>query len=324
MASPNLSEIITTTLEHRSKKLADNITENNMILKRLSERGKIKPVSGGRKIYEELEYAENGTFGWYSGYDTLNISPQDVFTTAEFDWKQCYAAVTINGLEELQNSGEEALIDLLEARVSNAEKSMKNGMAAALYADGTGNGGKEIGGLQLLIANDPTTGTVGNINRATWTFWRNQVYDASSDGGAAATAANIQGYMESLYLEVSRGSDHVDLILADNNYFKLYWDSLTANQRFTNEKLSGTGFDNLRFMNADVVFDGGIGGNCPANTMYFLNTDYIRLRPHKDRQFKPLGAANRYATNQDALVKLIGWAGNMTLTGAQYQGILKA
>lgn len=323
MASPNLSEIITTTLEHRSKKLADNITENNAILRRLNSRGKIKPVSGGRKIYEELEYAENGTFGWYSGYDTLNISPQDVFTTAEFDWKQCYAAVTMNGLEELQNSGEEQMIDLLEARVENAEKSMKNGMAAALYADGTGSGGKEVGGLQLLIPDDPTTGTVGGINRATWTFWRPYMYDATTDGGAAATAANIQKYMNQIYLRTSRGNDHVDLILADNNYFKLYLESLQAVQRFTSKELEGTTFDTLRFMGADVIFDGGIGGNCPTNHMYFLNTEYIRLRPHKDRQFKPLGQNTRYATNQDAMVKLIGWAGNMTVTGSQYQGLLK-
>ena len=73
MPSPNLSEIVTTTLEARSRKLADNVTDNNAILMRLKEKGKIKPLSGGRQIYQELEYAENGTFGWYSGYDPLNI-----------------------------------------------------------------------------------------------------------------------------------------------------------------------------------------------------------------------------------------------------------
>lgn len=322
MASPNLSEIITTTLEYRSKKLADNMSDNNALWGRLNARGKIKPVSGGRKIYQELEYADNGTFGWYSGYDTLNISPQDVFTTAEYDWKQAYAAVSINGLEELMNSGEEALIDLLETRIENAEKSMKNGLAAGIYADGTGSGGKEIGGLALLVADSPSTGTVGNINRANWSFWRNYSFDATTDGTAAATAANIQSYMNRVYMAISRGSDHVDLIVADNNYFRYYWESLAANQRFTNEKLAGTGFDNLRYMGADVIFDGGIGGNCPTNHMYFLNTNYIYLRPHKDRQFKALGA-DRFATNQDAMVKLMGWAGNMTISGAMFQGVLK-
>jgi hypothetical protein len=322
MASPNLSEIITTTLEYRSKKLADNVTKNNAVLLRLQEKGNVKPVAGGRQIYQELEYAENGTFGWYSGYDSLNIAPQDVFTSAQFDWKQASAAVNISGLEELQNSGDEAMIDLLEARIANAEKSMRNGVCSGVYADGTGSAGKEIGGLQLLVADTPTSGTVGSINRATWSFWRNQSYDATTDGGAAATSANIQTYMNRMYLNLVRGTDKPDLIMADNNYFGLYWASLAANQRFTNEKLSGTGFDNLRYMSADVVFDGGIGGACPTNHMYFLNTDYIFLRPHKDRQFKPIGG-DRMTTNQDALVKLMFWAGNMTLSGAQFQGILK-
>lgn len=323
MPSPNLSEIVTTTLEARSKKLADNVTKNNAILFRLNEKGKVKPLSGGRQIYQELEYAENGTFGWYSGYDPLNISPSDVFTTAVYDWKQASSAVSINGLEQLQNSGDSALIDLLEARIENAERSMKNGIATALYGDGTAAGGKAIGGLSLLVPDAPALGTVGGINRANWAFWRSQKYAGVADGGAAVTSANIQTYMNRLYLSIVRGTDRPDLIMADNNYFRLYWESLTAVQRFTNEKLSGTGFDNLKYMNADVVFDGGIGGGCPANHMFFLNTDYLYLRPHKDRQFTPLGT-DRFSTNQDAMVKLIGWAGNMTLSGAMFQGVLIA
>lgn len=323
MANPNLSEIITTTLEARSKKLADNVTKNNAILNRLQEKGKIKPLSGGRQIYQELEYAENGTFGWYSGYDPLNISPQDVFTTAQYDWKQASAAVSINGLEQLMNSGDSALIDLLESRIENAEKSMRNGISLAVYGDGTAAGGKAIGGLQLLVPDAPSAGTVGNINRATWTFWRSVKFGGVADGGGAVANNNIQSYMGRLYLQLVRGADKPDLIMADNTYFRMYWESLTANQRFTNEKLSSTGFDNLRYMSADVVFDGGIGGGCPANHMYFLNTDYLYLRPHKDRQYVPLGT-DRFATNQDAMVKLIGWAGNMTLSGSMFQGVLIA
>lgn len=323
MNSPNLSEIVTTTLEARSKKLADNVSKNNAILARMTEKGKVKPISGGRQIYQELEYAENGTFGWYSGYDPLNISPSDVFTTAVFDWKQASAAVNISGLEQLMNSGPNALIDLLEARIENAEKSMRNGISQAIYGDGTAAAGKAIGGLQLLVPDAPTVGTVGGINRANWNFWRSVKFGGVADGGGAVSTANIQSYMNRLYLQLVRGTDKPDLIIGDNNYFRFYWESLAANQRFTNESLAGTGFDNLKYMSADFVFDGGIGGGCPANHAYFLNTDYLYLRPHADRQFVPLGT-DRFATNQDAMVKLIGWAGNMTLSGSMFQGVLIA
>lgn len=63
MATPNTnwSEITTTTLFNRSKKLADNVTKNNALLARLSKKGKIKDFDGGQAIVQEMEYSENGT-----------------------------------------------------------------------------------------------------------------------------------------------------------------------------------------------------------------------------------------------------------------------
>ncbi len=64
MASPNLSELVTTTLRKRSKKLADNVTNHNALLRRLRERGNTEITDGGRTIVQELEYSENTTFKW--------------------------------------------------------------------------------------------------------------------------------------------------------------------------------------------------------------------------------------------------------------------
>lgn len=322
MASPNLSEIITTTLRNRTGKLADNVTKNNAILFRLKQKGRVKPASGGRTIVQELEYAENGTFMFYSGYEPLNVSTSDVITAAEFDWKQAACAVTISGLEELQNASDEKIIDLMEARIGNAEKTMSNNIALGMYANGTGTGGKEIGGLQLLVADSPGSGTVGGISRLTYSFWRNYSFDATTDGLAAATSANIQSYMNRVYLAIARGRDHPDLIMADNNYYRLYLESLQTIQRVTNTEMASAGFDNLKYMGADVVYDGGIGGGCPTNHMYFLNTDYIFYRPHSARNMVPIGG-ERMNTNQDAIVKLLGWAGNMTGSNFQLQAVLK-
>src|SRR5438445_12016823 len=112
MTSPNLNEIITTTLRNRTGVLADNVSKNNAVLMRMKKRGTLKPATGGRTIIQELEYAENATYQRYSGYELLNIQPSDVITAAEFDWKQASVAVTISGLEgSVQNTGPEAIID---------------------------------------------------------------------------------------------------------------------------------------------------------------------------------------------------------------------
>lgn len=321
MASPNLSELISTTLRNRSGEFADSVTKNNALLARLKKRGKVKNVSGGRTILQELEYAENGTFKRYSGYETLNIEPSDVFTAAEFNYAQAAVAVSISGLEQLQNSGKEAVIDLLGSRIRNAMKTLANNIAADCYSDGTADGGKQIGGLQLLISKTPTSGTVGGINRATWTFWRNI---ASAPSGAP-TSANIVSRMNAVANQLVRGTDKADLIVADYLYFNTYQESLQQYQRLTDTESGGAGFASLAYFGgggkADVVLDGGVGGACPASTMYFLNTDYIHFRPHADRNFVPLGD-DRQSVNQDAMVKLVGFAGNMTLSNATLQGVL--
>jgi hypothetical protein len=323
MASPNLSEIITTTLRNRTGKLADNVTKQTALLSRLRQRGKVKPVSGGRTIVQELEYAENSTYQRYSGYETLNIAPSDVFTAAEFDYKQLSVAVTISGLEQLQNSGPNAIIDLLEARISNAEKTMVNNIASDCYSNGTASGGKQIGGMQLLVSSTPTTGTVGGIDRSLWTFWQNQKFGGVADGGAATSAANIQSYMNRLWVRQVRNNDAPDLIVADNNYWTFYLESLQAIQRITQVSEASAGFTSLKYMSADVVLDGGFGGFAPTNTMYFVNTDYIFLRPHSDRNFS-LADADRVPVNQDAVVKILLWAGNMTISNSFLQGVLVA
>jgi hypothetical protein len=76
-------------------------------------------------------------------------------------------------------------------------------------------------------------------------------------------------------------------------------------------------------MNADVVLDGGVGGNMPASQMYFLNTKYIHYRPHADRNMV-VDERPRVSVNQDAEARLILWAGNMTLSNAFVQGVLSA
>lgn len=322
MATPNLSQILTTTLRNQPKSLADNVSDNNALLMKLSEKGRIKTFDGGTTITQSLNYAENPSYRRYSGWETLSTATDDTFSAAEYDIKQAAVTVGMNGLEMMQNSGKERIVNLLESKVDNAIITLKNNVSADLYSSGTADGGRQIDGLNAQVASAPSSGTVGGINRATWTFWRNQVYDFS-DLAITASATTIQAAMNSIYLSCSRGTDAPNLFISDNNYFNFYWSSLQAIQRITDTKLGQAGFTNLKFMNADVVFDGGIGGACPANTMFALNTNYIHFRPHMDRNFVVLDN-DRYSTNQDGFVKLIGFGGNLTMSNAFLQGRIQA
>lgn len=318
MAGPNssFSDIITTTLQGYSGELADNITNHNALLRAIDRKGN-KQVATGRTIVQEIEYATNGTVQYYSGSEALDTSAQDTFTAAEFNYKQLAGNVVITGLEEIQNSGREAVHNLLRSRLKNLTKSLQNTVATGLYALGTESGGKSIGGLQLLVA-DTNTNTVGGISGSTYPWWRNYVYDFSTNS-VTPSATTIQTAMNTSWLNVIRGTDKPDIIVADSIYYRYYWESLTPNQRFTDDKGAGAGFTNLVYQgNVPVVYD----DQCPASHMYMLNTDYCFVRPAKGREFKPLG--DKASINQDAMVMPVVWAGNMTIANRKLQAVICA
>lgn len=323
-ANPSISDIVATTIQSRSKQIADNVTKNNAILSKLNASGKTRTISGGNVILEELSFAENPNGGFYSGYDLLPVAAADVISAAEYQIKQYAVPVVISGLEKLQNSGKEQMIDLLEGRINVAESTMANQLSTSIYGDGTAAGGKSVTGLGAAVPTDPTKGTYGGIDRATWQFWRSQAFDAKVNGASTTgiTSSNVQTFMNVLWSKLIRGSDRPDMIVCDNQFWSAFMGSLQPQQRFMDPKSASLGFPTIKFMDADVVLDGGIGGACPANTAFFLNTKYISWRPHKDRNMVPLSPDRRYSINQDAEVQILAWAGNMTSSGAQFQGRL--
>jgi hypothetical protein len=317
MAFPNVTDIVATTIERRSKKIQDNVTKNNAVLSYIKDKGNVRTFGGGSVIFEEFNFAENANAGWYSGYDLLPVAAQDVLSAAQFDIKQAAVPVVISGLDQLRNSGPEQMIDLMESRLKTAEATMNNLISSAIYSDGTGAGGKQLVGLDAAVPITPTTGTYGGIDRAVWAFWRSK---ATNCGGA--TSATLQGFMNTMWASLVRGMDRPNLMVMDNLFWTMYMASLQSLQRFTSAETGNLGFPTVKFMDCDVVLDGGIGGFATSNTCYFLNTKYLYFRPHSSRNMVPLSPNQRYAINQDAQVQILAFAGNMTCSGAQFQGRL--
>jgi len=319
-ANSAITDIIATTIQSRSGELADNLTQNNAILQRLNQKGNVRPFSGGNVILEEIMYDDSSTnnANSYSGYEVLNIAPDSPISAAQYKIAQYADSVTMSGLEMLQNSSKEAIIDLLDGRMQVSEARLLNRISGDLYGDGTGNGGKNLDGLGAAVAAVPTSGTYGGINRATWTFWQNQIT-------TGATSANILASMTTAAIKQIRGTDKADLIVAGNTMYQYYVGALQSIQRIAAEESGAAGFASLKFYgggtSADVVLGGGYGSQETATYMYMLNTNYIFLRPHKERNFVPIGG-ERQSINQDAIVKLYGWAGNLTTSNSFLQGLL--
>lgn len=321
MAIPNsaYTEIISTTLANYRDRMSDNVLAHNPLLTRLKKKGNTDAASGGTELLENLQYSENSTFQWYSGYETLDVSASDVLTSANFAWKQANCNVTISGLEMLKNASDERVFNLIETRIKVAEKTMMNKIADSLFFSNTENGGKSIGGLQHLVADLPTSGTVGGIDSDPQTWWRNQYYSFQAESGPPTpSASTITHAMNLIYLRTLRGADAVDFIVAGENYFTYYEESLQANQRFTKAETGDGGFVSYKYKGADVFYD----GNCSSSRMYFLNTDYLHYRPHSERNFTT--DDRKAAVNQDAVVVPLYFAGNVTVSNRSLQGVIIA
>lgn len=325
MASPNatFTELVSTTFRNHAKEIKDNVSKNNALLKRIMDKGMKRTEDGGLSITVPLEYASNGTYQRYSGYDTLNISASDVITAAEYQWRQIALNVVASGLELRTNSGENRIINLVKSRIKNAMRTFKNNFSADVYSDGTLP--NQVGGLQALVA-DTGTGTVGGIDSSTWAFWQNKVQSAAAplQGGGGITPSATAGIMESLMLPLwlaqTRGDDQPDLIVADTNYFTFYENGQVSIKRYTSSDSAKGGFQSLKYKTADVIYDGGSG--IPSNHMYFLNTDYIELVVHTDADLVVMDEMKPY--NQDAAVIPVLWMGNLTCSNRSLQGVLKA
>lgn len=326
MTSPNatFTHLVTTTLRNHPAKTSDAVSKNNSLYRRLYKKGKIKELDGGYEIVRPIFYQENGTYQRYSGYDTLNVSPSDVITAANFAWKQAAIHVSSNGLEIRSNAGKEKIIDLAEAKVEAALKTFANDMSVDLYSDGTAS--NQINGLQAIVS-DAGTGTVGGINSTTYTWWKSilQSNAAPLQGGGAVTigTSTIQTQMNNLWLELARGADLPDLIVSSNEYYNYYEESLTQYKRYTDDNSAQGGIVGLKYKTADVFPDGGSkGGGIPAAHMYFLNTDYLEICVHKDANITRLD--EKMSFNQDAVIIPFIWQGNLVTSCRNLQGVLKA
>lgn len=314
MASPNsvFTEIVTTTFRNHGGEIADNVSNHNALYRKMKQGGRTRRESGGYSIVASLEYAENDTYQRYSGFDVLNVSQSDVFTAAEFPWRQIAINVVSSGYELRVNSGPQQIANLAKKRIKNAINTFANNFSEDMYSDGTLS--NQINGLQALIA-DAGTGTVGGINSSTWTFWQNQV-----QSGTAPTAANIEGLMLTLFIELVRGNDKPKLIVFSDDYFKLYEESQVAIKRYVKTDEADGGFMELAYKGVPVFFDGNSG--MPSSRGYFINTDYLELVVHSEANLTPLDEAKPY--NQDAVVVPMIWMGNLVCSNRKRQGVLRA
>lgn len=330
--------LATTTLQLIRKRLADNIFKANPLAAWLLMNGRVKTENGGKRIDEPLMYATNGTVQAYRGYDRLNVFPTEELTNAQFAWRQAAASISLSGLEDLENSGEQQVFNMLKTKIKIAEMSLRQWLAEKLLANTTSKDTiRDFLGLDELVEDvaGASQGTVGGIDKSVETWWRN--YYADKSGTALSTSTTLfTKWLGETYNQVTKGLTQPDLILTDQFMFQRYEDDNRGSLRLTDTRLMEVGFTNLKFKGATMMWDENIqsgtnitgGAGTPGTSasgvdhlIYFLNSEFLGVTLHARRNFVMTPFVTPY--DQDAQVAQILLAGNSTVNNARFQGVIK-
>lgn len=321
----NFSDIYSTTWELREKKPADAVADNIPLVWKMRKNGGIKTISGGRFISENIRIAQNQYVQLIDADEEISMGYNNTLAAFAFTPKIIVTPTVINELEQAQNQGESAFLDLMDERQEIADESTWNVMEAMLQGDGTTYGGKAFAGLRSYIVDSTSSGTVGGLSRVTYTAIRNSSVNLVSTFGSATDSSNIESRTRYVKNLIVRGPDKPDLGLFGQTYYNAAADSFSGKQRITtNQEMYEANFDNVMIEGVTIVLAGGkiFSGlsHIAADRGYLLNTKTFKLKMYSGYNFQPLN--KRTSFNQLVEAAILLGIGNLTINNPGLNAVM--
>lgn len=301
-----LATVLNSTLTHSRRKLIMASIRSNALMAWAFSSDRVEYESGGYDITNPLTVGRNPNVASYNYYDQLPVAQTNEFTTVTYNWSRVAGTVIISDQEEDENTGETAIFKLMKAKMDVLEESIKEKFSIYLYAAG---GGTDPLGLASLIPDDPTTGTLGGINRATESQWRTSSYNFAG----ALDSTNIEEAFDDVLLDLTLKGEKPDIILVGRNIWRLYRaavrDKVVINLADTSngKRMVDLGFGGMSHQNIPMLYD----EDCGVNKAYFINSKYLRVHilKHVNMKVKKLAAP----WDTDAQGSRVVWQGNYCL-----------
>lgn len=343
--------LLTTTLRKVQPRLRDNITRSNRFLAWLESKGRFSKQTGGYNVRVPLMHAHNSTADIMSGYGLVDTTPQDGITSAFYDWAELAVSITISDKEKRQNAGESKVIDLLKAKTTQAEVSIRELlnnclMAGKITSGASSNLGQfsaRTGRLDsgasgplplaaLIDSNASRSVSIGNINGSTYSFWRNQT--KSSTGGSFAA---VKLELNNLYNTCSKGvGGHTDLIITDQAGWETIWGAYSSLERYiiddkkTVDVLGGS--DALKFRGSALIWDETVPdtetnaevvdsvGAVTLSSYFLINSESFDYIVESECDFNTTPFVR--PENQLASTALIHWMGMVGVNQRRKNGVM--
>lgn len=278
MATWNLGELVASTLPAYQQDFEDNVFNKSVYLDHMRQNGGVVKKSGGTSVRVPLMH-EEGISEWFGGTDTLDVSHIDTLDAAEYTWRNLNASIVFTFDDEMTNSGEEQVIDLIKAKVMQAEATIANQLNTSALT-GTGSETRPaIVGLETAIG----VGSYGGIDGSTYSNWR-AVVDSNAE---ALSIADMRSTLNTI--QVGKGGSPVSMILTTQTLYEKYESLGTPTYQMNPlvtskevQRLMDVGFNALAYAGKPLAFDPAV----TTGSMYFFNTKNLSLFVHKDAYFK--------------------------------------
>jgi hypothetical protein len=273
MANPNVGQVVAAAWQKLiGSEPQDAIFKEYAYLAWLEEGA--EKETGGRSILGSIEYKVNSTVKSLASADeALDVTAIDIFDESEANWKQYAGLYTMTTMEEAINRGDSAKLKLAKGKLNNLRKSMRKEINSDLVAATTGS---DLSGLQTLVPDDPTAGTVQGISRVNYSFWRSQ---QASGAKTSVIYDNLRSTMRTMRTTCARGqgekfpTDFWTGPGTSNGYEGL----LIANERVNdkNDSSANAAFsgEKYKFGKANVRWDNDISDT----RVYALNKEDLKL-----------------------------------------------
>lgn len=301
-----LDTILHSSLTRSRKKLILAAMKSHALMAWVFANKRVEFEDGGYNITNPLTVGRNPNVTTYQYYDSLPVAQTDEFTTVEYTWSRVAGTVIISDQEEDENRGDTMIFKLMKAKMQVLEESIKEKFSEYLYAAG---GGTDPLGLASLIPDDPTTGTLGGLSRATEAQWRTSSYDFAG----TLNSTNIEEAYDDVLLDLTVKGEKPNIILVGRNQYRTYRaavrDKITLplSDLSNGKRMVDLGFTGVSHQNVPIVYD----EDCPVDRAYFINDKYLRLHMLKGVNMKVKELTSPWTV--DATGRRVVWQGQWCL-----------
>ena len=307
------AQITSLTERHFIPRLVDGVYNSKAFTARLARPDKMQLKDGGHEILAPVINSQPSAGGYFDDLATLDTSRTDNITASKHQWRQLYEPIRVSRKELLQNNGDAAKLSLVKSKVQIAEKQFKENLALGMFSDGTAGSGAgttdQIDGLQSIVS---TTSTYGGIAVADFAEW--VAIDKSNGGTDRALTLNL---MQAAFGAASEDDEKPSVAVCRQNVYDQVWSLYQPHQRLMSEEMDKLGFPNtLSFNGIPLIVD----SHCKAQTIYFLNEEYLFLAVHKDENMRK-ETIERLETSNSMLMRIF-WMGNLICNNRRFQAQL--